>query len=148
MNGKVDTTPWPQLVTSTLHLRRIPLRNEPFATGSKGFDLEMKVSKMKTEMQKFPFDLQQCAVKFVSFNFYNIELSLTAGFYGNFSASNAGNGEWTVSNITHDKDSVMSYGGDIIYDVLGLGFAAILAMCMVLDIAQESVPKTRQLPAL
>ncbi|KIH66068.1 Neurotransmitter-gated ion-channel ligand binding domain protein [Ancylostoma duodenale] len=31
---------------------------------------------------------------------------------------------------------------------LGLGFAAILAMCMVLEIAEESVPKTRQLPAL
>ncbi|VDL82259.1 unnamed protein product [Nippostrongylus brasiliensis] len=31
---------------------------------------------------------------------------------------------------------------------LGLGFAAILAMCMVLEIAEESVPKTRQLPSL
>ncbi|KAK6755700.1 hypothetical protein RB195_014219 [Necator americanus] len=29
---------------------------------------------------------------------------------------------------------------------LGFGFAAILAMCMVLEIAEESVPKTRQLP--
>ncbi|KHJ86267.1 hypothetical protein OESDEN_13987, partial [Oesophagostomum dentatum] len=31
---------------------------------------------------------------------------------------------------------------------LGLGFAAILAMCMVLEIAEGSVPKTRQLPSL
>ncbi|CAJ0597684.1 unnamed protein product [Cylicocyclus nassatus] len=31
---------------------------------------------------------------------------------------------------------------------LGLGFAAILAMCTILEIAEESVPKTRQLPLL
>ncbi|KHJ85488.1 hypothetical protein OESDEN_14784 [Oesophagostomum dentatum] len=31
---------------------------------------------------------------------------------------------------------------------LGLGFTAILAMCMVLEIAENSVPKTKQLPSL
>ncbi|VDO19722.1 unnamed protein product [Heligmosomoides polygyrus] len=33
-----------------LHLEKIPLRNAQFVTESKGFDLEMKVSKMKTEV--------------------------------------------------------------------------------------------------
>ncbi|PIO76756.1 hypothetical protein TELCIR_01177 [Teladorsagia circumcincta] len=33
-------------------------------------------------------------------------------------------------------------------DKLALGFAAILAMCTVLEIVEQSVPKTKQLPAL
>ncbi|VDO74040.1 unnamed protein product [Heligmosomoides polygyrus] len=41
-------------VTSTLHLGRILLRNAQFATGSKGFDLEMKLSKVKTELEDSP----------------------------------------------------------------------------------------------
>ncbi|XGW01335.1 hypothetical protein V3C99_013914, partial [Haemonchus contortus] len=31
---------------------------------------------------------------------------------------------------------------------LGLGFAAIIAMCTVLEIAEQSIPKTRQLPSI
>ncbi|VDO88995.1 unnamed protein product [Heligmosomoides polygyrus] len=49
-NGKVNTTLRPQLGASTLHLGNISLRNARFATRSNDFDLEVKVTKMKTEV--------------------------------------------------------------------------------------------------
>lgn len=55
MNGRVDTTPLPQLVTSTLHLGRISPRKAQFVTGPKRFDLKMKVSKMKIEVGRHHF---------------------------------------------------------------------------------------------
>ncbi|VDP05120.1 unnamed protein product [Heligmosomoides polygyrus] len=46
------------LVTSTLHLGRISLRIEQFATGSKGFVLETRVPKLKTACSDVALELR------------------------------------------------------------------------------------------
>ncbi|KAK6019770.1 Neurotransmitter-gated ion-channel ligand binding domain protein [Ostertagia ostertagi] len=59
-----------------------------------------------------------------------------------------GTGEWNVVNITTEDATILREDGLPSFELLALGFAAILAMCTVLEIVEQSVPKTKQLPAL
>ncbi|CAJ0952230.1 unnamed protein product, partial [Mesorhabditis belari] len=113
--------------------------------------LQMMEKTYVETLQKFPFDEQLCAMKFMVWSYDFYEVSMTYGInYFDYSLY-SGSGNWKVTNVTGDLQHFTSpeYSFDEVFFYMCLKRqTSLISITLLLDIVAADLPQTKQFPLL